>query len=144
MSRGMPKLNRIDGEAVKSWWNWLVETQCGCSSLEYASDGRYRYCVCMGWHDYGDSDYVIAWKIGRQSHNNISQCDFDMDFEMPYVKETGDVDDTLVVLGKPATDKVNETIAVLGSTPIKWGEVARDMKREARRIAREWIGKEDR
>lgn len=144
MSRALPELRRLNGKVVKSWWDWLVETQYGCCSLEYESDDRHRYCVCMGWHDYDrEGCWKIAWKIGRQSRRNIMQCDFDVDFEMPYVEATGDVDDTLVVLGSPEKVKVDETVSVLKSPPIEWDEVAKDMKREARRIAKEWIGKEN-
>ncbi len=141
MSRGFPNLKMINAKTVRGWWDWLVEAQCGCCHVEYARDDRHAYSVCMGWHDCGLEGWKIAWKIGRQSHRNIMQCDLDVDFDMPYVEETGDVDDTLVVLGSPTEVKDNETISVLRSPRIKWGEVAKDMKREARRIAKDWLGK---
>lgn len=143
MIRGFPNLKLLNANTVRGWWDWLVETGAGCCHLEYTQDDRHAYSVCMGWHDCDRDGWQIAWKIGRQSHTNIMQCDFDMDFEMPYVEETGDVDDTIVVLGSPTEVKVNETVSVLRNPPIRWGEVANDMKREARRIAKYWVGKED-
>ncbi len=126
MSRGFPNLKMINAKTVRDWWDWLVEAQCGCCRVEYARDDHHAYSVCMGWHDCGLEGWKIAWKIWRQSR---------------YVEETGDVDGTLVVLGSPTEVKDNETISVLKSPRIKWGEVAKDMKREARRIAKYWLGK---
>lgn len=108
-------LKEVTGKELKKWWEWLVREQAGCCSVHFASTEKYRYCVCMGWHDLGDrpqsegySHWVVAWKIGRQTHNNIMQCDLDVDFEMPYVTakmanenkgmHEGDVDDTLEVV----------------------------------------------
>ena len=50
----------------------------------------------MGWSDYGDGDWRICAKIGMQSFNNCMQCDLDVDFKMPYDKESGEVYDTSV------------------------------------------------
>lgn len=46
--------------------------------------------IALGWHDNGE-DWVIAYKVGRITS---LQCDFDVDFPMPYDCETGDVYDT--------------------------------------------------
>lgn len=54
------------------------------------------------------------------------QCDLDVDFEMPYDPETGDVDDTLHVLD-PAPE-----------TKRGWEREATVARKEARRIWREW------
>lgn len=121
MSRCFRDLKRLNGMTVKRWWEWLNDVQQGCCHLEYAQDDKYVYSVCMGW--LGD---MIAWKIGRQSHNNAMQCDFDIDFEMPYNEESGEVDDTTAFLGDE----------------FDWKEVAKDMKREAKRVAEAWIEKE--
>ena len=52
-----------DTEIRKSWYEWLDKEGNGC----------------RGWHNLGDgpkeknySHWVIAWKIGRQPHNNIT------------------------------------------------------------------------
>lgn len=123
MSRRLRDLRRLDARTVKWWHEWLAGVQQGCCHFEYAMDDRFVYSVCMGW-----LDHEIAWKIGRQPPGYGCQCDFEFDFEMPYDVESGAVDDTTTVVG---------------DTP-DWKAVATDMKREARRVAEAWVGKEDR
>lgn len=120
----LPELKGLTAEKVRGWHKWLKDTQCGCCRLEYFWQAGQVYSVCMGWHDCGDEGYKIAWKIGRQSVRNCMQCDFDLDFEMPYDEETGDVDDTLDTL---------ETV------PEDWEAVAAEMRAAAVRIANDWI-----
>ena len=36
----------------------------------------------------------MAAKVAYQPHNSIMQCDYDVDWTMPYDEETGDVWDT--------------------------------------------------
>lgn len=123
------KLSEITGKTVKSWYEWLDKEGNGCSSLCFESDDRYNYAVCMGWHNLGDgpkaknyNHWVIAWKIGRQTHNNIMQCDFDVDFEMPWDPD-GDLDDTLQVIEFPETADMAE-----------WDAMASEMRSEAKRV----------
>ena len=122
---------------LKGCVDWLVKTQGGCCHLKFDTDVKNDYCICVGWHDYtgdpkdGDSRYKLAWKIGRQSIRNVMQCDFDIDFEMPYNPETGDVDDTLRVLDP------------LPKTKRDWEREATLARKEACRIWREWAEEED-
>ena len=128
---------KCTGKWLKGCVDWLVKTQGGCYHLKFDTDAKNDYCICVGWHDYtgdpkdGDSRYKLAWKIGRQSVRNIMQCDLDVDFEMPYNQETGDVDDTLHVLDP------------LPKTERDWEREATLARKEARRIWREWAGEED-
>ena len=69
----------------------------GCCHLSVGSTSEHDICICMGWHDDGE-DGEIAWKIGQQSFRNAMQTDLDVDFDMPYDPETGDVYDTLSYL----------------------------------------------
>lgn len=117
-------MNRL---MLKQWWDGLMADKCGCRHLEYAVDGNdgQVYSVCMGWHNADDKP-VIAWKIGRQSSINAMQCDLDIDFEMPYDPESGEVDDTLVTI---------ET------EPADWSGVIKDIRTAARRIAKTWVDK---
>ena len=148
-------LKEVTGKTVKGWYEWLRANDCGCCSVYFEGNDKYRYCVCMGWHDNGTDEngkqqWVVAWKIGRQTHNNAMQCDFDVDFEMPYVTEemakahpdlycAGDVDSTL------------ETVecARIASGPHKgqwgkpagylsWEALATQMRKTARRVWRDW------
>ena len=134
------KIAECTGAWLKGCVDWLVKTQGGCCHLKFDTDTKNDYCVCIGWHDYtgdpkdGDSRYKLAWKIGRQSIRNVMQCDFDIDFEMPYNPETGDVDDTL------------ETIEVVDGRPVgyrSWADLAAHMRKVARRVWREWAEEED-
>ena len=131
------KIAECTGVWLKNCVDWLVKTQGGCCHLKFDTDAKNDYCICVGWHDYtgdpkdGDSRYKIAWKIGRQSVRNVMQCDLDIDFEMPYNPETGDVDDTLHVLDP------------LPKTKRDWEREATIARKEARRIWREWAEEGD-
>ena len=120
------KLKEITGKVVKGWYEWLDGSQAGCCSFAFESDRRSRYCVCMGFHDAGGRR-EIAWKIGRQSLDSVMQCDFDIDFEMPYDEETGDVDDTLRLVEFPETATMKE-----------WNAIASEMRKAARRVWKDW------
>ena len=121
-------LKDVTGKFARSSVEWLHARQMGCCSICFATDDRYNYSVCIGWHD-GSHGWEVAWKIGRQTTNNIMQCDLDVDFEMPYSDESGDVDDTL------------ETIEVVKGKPVgyrSWAELASHMRDEARRVWHDW------
>jgi len=123
------ELKEVTGEWVKGCYEWLQKEKQGCCSLWYASTDKWRYCVCIGWHDYDGDTYddrgvQIAWKIGRQTHNNIMQCDLDIDFEMPFpCNEYGDVWDTEQLVDPP-------------EKPTKkfWNNLATEMRKEAREV----------
>lgn len=119
-------LKGLNAGMIRGWYDWLKKNGDGCCSLAYAQDGDMVYYVCMGWIDCGGEGdgYKIAWKIGRQTVRNAMQCDFPIDFEMPYDAETGEVDDTL---------------NVFEDEPWAWGAIAADMRNEARRVAHDWI-----
>ena len=126
-------LKDVTGKFARSSVKWLHARQMGCCSICFATDDRYNYSVCIGWHD-GGHGCEVAWKIGRQTTNNIMQCDFDVDFEMPYSSESGDVDDTL------------ETIEVVGGKPVgyrSWAELASRMRDEARSVWHDWKEESD-
>ena len=131
------KIAECTGKWLKGCVDWLVKTKDGCCNLTIDGDDKDYYCICVGWHDYtgnpkdGDSRYKLAWKIGRQSIRNAMQCDFDIDFEMPYNPESGDVDDTINILDP------------LPKTKRDWEREATLARKEARRIWREWAEEED-
>lgn len=182
-------LKEVTGKELKSWWEWLVREQAGCCSVHFASTEKYRYCVCMGWQSgYGpaseeqwldenekwrpafcppvdpkeeDEGWRICWKIGRQTHNNVMQTDYDIDFEMPYVTEAmakadpelveGDVDDTNsdIVLrwGKVAKGRNGRIKSMRLGTPVgyrSWDDFAKHVRATARRVWRDWKDHDDR
>lgn len=133
------KLDEITGDAVRKAHATLWTEGNGCWAVCFATDSKYNYAVCIGWHDTGSSParrggWKIAWKIGRQTTNNVMQCDFDVDFDLPYDPKTGDVDDTL------------ETIEVMGGRPVghrSWAALATRMRKTARRVWKDWKEVED-
>ena len=162
-------LMRLTGRLVKEWYHWLRAEGDGCCSICFDSTGKYDYAVCMGWHHCDDDPVVdekgnqvyeglvpkyravwkVAWKIGRQTRNNIMQCDFDVDFEMPFVTEKmakadprlceGDVDDTLEVV--ECAVLANRHRSLPYSAPRgypSWNALAARMRRQARRVFKDW------
>lgn len=184
-------LKDVTGKVLKGWWEWLALNQEGCCSINFASTGKYRYCVCMGWQQgYGpaseekwfgkggrlrpafcppvppeeaDEGWRICWKIGRQTRNNVMQCDYDIDFEMPYVTEEmakadpelceGDVDNTnegiVLKRGRAITEGTGEgwhVKAVELGAPVgyrSWEDFAKYVRKTARRVWRDWRDYDD-
>ena len=154
-------LRKLTGKMVREWYAWLMKEQMGCCSIWYESTDKYRYCVCMGWHNLGDGPkeknydhWVVAWKIGRQTHNNIMQCDLDVDFEMPFVTEEmakadkslceGDVDDTEEVV--ECLTRPNRHGNFPYSSPRgyrSWDRLAACMRKTARRVFKDWKDHDD-
>lgn len=141
-------LDKLTGKELKKWYKWLRVQDMGCCSIWFASTDKYRYCVCMGWHDYGEGPdkehgftdgFKVAWKIGRQTHNNIMQCDLDVDFEMPCNSETGNVDDTLEEV--ECFTRPNRHGDFPYSSPRgyrDWNALAAHIRKTARRVYRDW------
>ena len=59
-------------------------------------------CIVLGWTQYPDEDdeckdkyyddgFRLAVKVGYQPENSMLQCDYDVDFNLPYWPENGDV-----------------------------------------------------
>lgn len=105
----MNELPKIDGKKVKEFVEWLKKEDMGCCHFRLADTNEYEMDIVVGWHNTGDG-WEIAWKIGMQTFNNAMQCDMDVDFIMPYVKETGEVYDTCEIIN-PTTDEEYDEIA---------------------------------
>lgn len=85
--------------------------------------------IVLGWQEgydkendkYCDDGYRLCVKVGYQPVNSMMQCDYDIDFNQVYDKETGDVYDTEISLypdsdfEKVANDIVTEFNYVLSS-----------------------------
>jgi hypothetical protein len=81
------------------------------NSLKNGEDGVYYWklsvtngnvwAIVLGWaeDDNEDNDtdkchkvgYNLAAKIGFQPNNSVMQCDYSIDWQLPYDKETGEV-----------------------------------------------------
>ena len=96
---------KIDLDFLTSSIKWLNDEKCGCCFQKVAeTDGGTGLLIVLGWQDgydkaepntpNADGTYRICAKIAYQHSNNAMQCDFDVDWYMPYNKKTGDVDDT--------------------------------------------------
>ena len=146
--------SNLDGKKVLGWDKWLRSSGMGCCHSHIADDGPYAYFICMGWHDTGtidadpdrwiDGGFGIAWKIGRQSRQSAMQCDFDVDFEMPYDLVTGDVDDTLEMVESRRITSKNLAIDkwTRPSGYKDWNALASRMLDTAKRVLKDWTGKE--
>ena len=170
------ELKQLTGKMVKEWHEWLRTNEEGCCTLWFASTDKYRYCVNMGWHYYDDQPvldengnqvfggkynipqykpvYKIAWKIGRQTHNNVMQCDFDIDFEMPYVTDEmakadpelceGDVDDTVETVElRCSKHGQNGYRHGVPEGYRSWEALATQMRKTARRVFKDWKDHDD-
>ena len=59
------------------------------------------WALVFGWDD---EDFILG-KVAYQPVNSIMQCDYEWDWTMPYDVETGEVDDTeLIITGKDDID----------------------------------------
>lgn len=69
------------------------------------SDDKNDWAIVLGWADGFEEDatdpcmdgtWRICAKLAYQPWNSIMQCDYDIDWLMPYDEETMEVDDTEV------------------------------------------------
>lgn len=75
------------------------------------------WAIVLGWSngfkpdetdDCLDGTYRLSAKLAYQPYNSIMQCDYDVDWLMPYDEETNEVDDTEISI-YPG-DNLEETI----------------------------------
>lgn len=69
--------------------------------------GDNDYAFVFGWVGYYDPEYsedgegnCVCGKVAYQSKNSMMQ-EYDIDWLMPYDKETGEVNDTEISMGNP-------------------------------------------
>ena len=125
-------IKKITGKQLRHWAEWLKKEDSGCCHFKLLTDDNNNsWFILMGWSDGFDESDNSRWqsgpckictKIGYQSSNNIMQTDLDIDFLMPYDKETGDVDDTEWTLA----DEPN------------WDKLADELNKEAVRVINQW------
>jgi len=100
---------------LKEAAEWLADNKesGGCyhfHTVEVDDKGiNKNVSIVLGWTDgfdendidkdkYQSDTWRLAVKVGYQPVNSMMQCDYDIDFNQVYDKETGDVYDTEIVL----------------------------------------------
>lgn len=92
---------------IKSFVNAVKEMaqhKEGCYHWLLGTDNNgNNWAIVLGWADgyeedntdeLSDGTWHLAAKVAYQPHNSIMQCDYDVDWTMPYDEDTGDVWDT--------------------------------------------------
>lgn len=124
------KMNKITANILKEYVAWLRKENCGCCHFRVADTENKEIDIVVGWHNYGDGpkednydNWVVCWKIGMQSFNNGMQTDMDIDFDMPYDIDSGEVYDSL--------DSINENVQ-----GFSWAALANAINRTAVKVYR--------
>ena len=76
----------------------IEEKSIGTYHWDLHKDDKFTWAIVLSWEEdvYEFGDKVLFGKVAFQSNNSIMQCDYDIDWIMPYNEETGDCDDTEV------------------------------------------------
>ena len=126
----MKDVKKITLDELRDDIKWLDERKCGCCYHEVArTDKGTVLCIVVGWSDgfeeapagtpKADGTWRICAKVAYQHANNVMQCDFDVDWLMPYDPKTGAVDDTSTSVDGSRHD-------------VKW------LNEQARRVWKDW------
>ena len=131
-------MDKIDGNTLKNWAEWLMNEGCGCCRhFLLTDDNDLDWYILMGWSDgyendetgeepWADGTYRINTMVGYQDHSCMMQSDLDVDFSCPYDRDTGDCDDTHETL----TDREPD-----------WDAMAESLNKLADRVIKTWAGK---
>lgn len=97
----------IKAEEIKQAVDFLLKEKEGCYFKPLKIDnGNNKWGIVIGWGagfdekektPFSDGKYRICSKIAY--NDSALQCDYDIDFTMPYDKETDEVYDTDAELG---------------------------------------------
>lgn len=97
----------IKAEEIAEAVDFLLKEKQGCYFKKvFNAWGEYDWGIAIGWSGgfdekektpFSDGEYRICTKIAY--NDSALQCDYDIDFVMPYDKETGEVYDTDTELG---------------------------------------------
>lgn len=112
--RNMVKIDTKQfAKELKEAAEWLADNKesGGCyrfHTVEMDDRGiNKNVSIVLGWTDgfdskeqdkYSDDTWRLAVKVGYQPVNSMMQCDYDIDFNQVYDRETGDVYDSEIVL----------------------------------------------
>ena len=59
-----------------------------------------QWAIVLGWVYDSEGKYNLAAKLAYQPMNSVMQCGYDIDWLMPYDKDTGEVDDNEVLVNE--------------------------------------------
>lgn len=77
-------------------------------------DNGNQWAIVLGWrnvgeedleNEYADGTYWPFAKLAYQPSNSIMQCDYDIDWLMPYDEETKEVDDNEIAVNQDTSAK---------------------------------------
>ena len=96
----------VTSDQLKNAADHLASTKerGGCYHWKVCSQGDKDISIVLGWTQFPDEDdsckdkyyddgFRLAVKVGYQPSNSMMQCDYDIDFNLPYNPDTGDVCD---------------------------------------------------
>lgn len=98
----------VTANELKKAADYLASTKeqggCYCWKVCANTDDNKDIYIVLGWCDYGneskenidkyyDDKYRLAVKVGYQPSNSTMQCDYDIDFTLPYNPDDRDVCD---------------------------------------------------
>lgn len=74
---------------------WNLKDHEGTWFFDLDWDNGKRWAIAIAWMDWDNTnDWRLYAKVAYQPKNSLMQCDYDIDWIMPYDEETGEVDDT--------------------------------------------------
>ena len=99
---------KITAYDFKKSAEFLAREKCGtvCMYLDMDRNGQ-DIAIVIGWQNgfdeseqdsFSDGKYRLCAKIGYQNRNSMMQCDYDIDWYMPWDKKTGNCIDSEIVL----------------------------------------------
>ena len=97
-SKAITEMRRTHGNGTYHW-NLAVD------------DNNNQWAIVLGWQDgyevdetddCTDGTWRLCAKLAYQPINSIMQCDYDIDWLMPYDEETGEVYDTELSVYSPS------------------------------------------
>lgn len=87
----------VTTDELKKAADYLASTkeQGGCYHWKVATKDKMNICIVLGWTDgfdkndpdkdkYQDDTWRLAVKVGYQPSNSMMQCDYDVDWQVPY------------------------------------------------------------
>lgn len=104
----------------------------------FDSDGVNEWAIVFGYmdgftDDPKDKDYTqFCGKVAYQAYNNVMQCDYDVDWTMPYDEKTGEVDDTNIAITSPDDVKwlLDQAVRLRGKTPVIKEPIKKNTKKD--------------